>query len=147
MKKKNNALIAIIIFIILIVALVIISNINQPIGKFTKITYKEIQEKTNNKEDFILIVSRSNCSHCITYKPKVKQITRDYMITVYYIDFDEEKEETANKFLEEYNLDGSTPMTLFIKKGKETSVLNRLEGDVDNDKIIERFKKMGFIKS
>ena len=37
-------------------------------------------------------------------------------------------------------------MTLFINNGKETSILRRLEGDVEKDKIIERMKEMKFIK-
>ncbi len=143
-KKKNNLLIGLIIIFIIIVGILLINNINNKPGELVKITYKEIEQKLNNKEDFILIVSRSNCSHCISYKPKVNQIAKDYKITVYYIDYDEEKkkEELLNKL----KLDGSTPMTLFIKDGKETSVLQRLEGDLETEKIIKKFKEMGFIK-
>ena len=33
-----------------------------------------------------------------------------------------------------------------IKDGKEVSLLNRLEGDLSESKVIEKFKKMGFIE-
>ena len=37
-------------------------------------------------------------------------------------------------------------MTLFFKKGKETSILNRIEGDLKDELIINKFKEMGFIE-
>ena len=144
MKKNNKILIGITIFIALLIALLVISSMNS-IGKLSELTYNEIKEKNNKKEDYILIVSRSDCSHCMEYKPKVEQVAKENKITVYYIDYDSENEKTQEKFLKEFKLDGSTPMTLFIKEGKEVSILNRLEGDVDKDKIINKFKKMKFI--
>ena len=132
------------LIIISIAGIVLISNITASNGTLQKINYKELTKKINNKENFVLIVSRTDCSHCMSYKPKVKQIAKDYNLIIYYIDFDEEK--NKEKFLKEYNLDGSTPITLFIKNGKETSLLNRLEGDLEEEKVIERLKKMGFIK-
>ena len=144
MKKRKSIIIVSSLIIISIIGIVLISNITSSNGTLKKISYKELTKKTNNKEDFVLIVSRTDCSHCMSYKPKVKQIAKDYNLIIYYIDFDEEK--NKEKFLNEYNLDGSTPITIFIKDGKETSLLNRLEGDLEEEKVIERLKKMGFIK-
>ena len=147
MKKNKNGIIAIIVIITLITSFLILNqlNIKNNQGGLFKIDYTTLQEKIDNSETFALIVSRSNCSHCITYKPKVEQIAKKNNIKIYYIDYDEEDETKINKFFEEYNLDGSTPITMFIKEGKETSVLNRLEGDVDREQIIERLKKMSLI--
>ena len=144
MEKKNIIFIIAIILLIVIIS-ILLSN-NKGTGELTKLNYNQIKEKINNKEDFILIVSRSTCSHCASYKPKVEQIAKDYKITVYYTDYDEEKKDNQKKLLETLHLDGSTPMTLFINNGKETSILRRLEGDVEKDKIIERMKEMKFIK-
>ena len=143
MKKTKNIIIIIILILIATIGLIFIND-KTTNGKLERINYKTIKEKMNKKEDFVLIVSRTDCSHCISYKPKVKQIAQDYNLTIYYIDYDNEK--NKDKFLKEFNLDGSTPITLFIKKGKQTSVLNRLEGDLETDKVIERLKKMNFIK-
>ncbi len=144
MKKKNIIIILAIIVFIALVSILIINNQTNKKGNLISITYKEIQEKVNNKDSFILIVSQTTCSHCANFKPKVKTITKEYGIDVYYIDYDIEKEQAT--FLKDFNLDGATPTTLFIKDGKETSLLNRLEGDVSSTKIINSFKKMGFIK-
>ena len=143
LKKTKNIIIIVILILIATLGIIFISS-KTTNGKLEKINYKTVKEKMNKKDDFVLIVSRTDCSHCISYKPKVKQIAEDYNLTIYYIDYDDEK--NKDKFLEEFNLDGSTPITLFIKNGKQTSVLNRLEGDLETDKVIERLKKMNFIK-
>ena len=144
MKDNNKLFIIIITTLILIISFLLINKIsNSNKGALKPISFKEIKEKIKNKEDFILIVSQSTCSHCASYKPKVKQITKKYGIIVYYIDIDLEKEE--EKAIKELNLPQSTPMTLFYIKGKETSILNRLEGDLGTEKVINQFKKLGFI--
>ena len=144
MKQKNNLFVFLIIIFILIIGFLLINNINNQPKKLTKITYKEIEKKVENKDDFILVISRTTCSHCQSYKPKLQEIVKKYNITIYYIDIDEEKK--ADEFLEKYNLDGATPVTIFIKNGKETSILNRLEGDLEIDKVEKRLKEMNFIK-
>ena len=144
MKKEKKILTIVIIALIAIISILIINNLTKPaVGQLKEITYKDITEKIENNEDFILIVSQSTCSHCLTYKPKVEQIAEEYGITVYYIDYDllSNKEE----FLSELNLTGATPMTLFFENGKEKSVLNRIEGDLSSKTIKEKFIEMGFI--
>ena len=44
------------------------------------ITYKELDEKLKNKESFILVISRTDCSHCASFKPKLKTILTDNKI-------------------------------------------------------------------
>ena len=144
MKDNNKLFIIIITTLILIISFLLInkmSNYNK--GDLNPITFKEIQEKKANKEDFILIVSQSTCSHCASYKPKVKQIAKEHGITVYYIDIDLEKNE--DEVIKELHITGETPMTLFYLEGKETSILNRIVGDLGTEKIINQFKKLGFI--
>lgn len=144
MKNKNNILtIAIISILIIIAILIIYTKYTESKYGLKKITYEEIITKQENEENFILIVSRSNCSHCTTYKPKVQQIGKDYKIIIHYIDID--KLSNKDEFLEEFNLKGETPITLFFKNGKETTVLNRLEGDLGVSRILEKFEELGFI--
>ena len=144
MKDNNKLFIIIITTLILIISFLLINKIsNYNKGDLKPITFKEIQEKKANKEDFILIVSQSTCSHCASYKPKVKQIAKEHGITVYYIDIDLEKNE--DEVIKELHITGETPMTLFYLEGKETSILNRIVGDLGTEKIINQFKKIGFI--
>ena len=143
--KNKIVYIALIIFVAIIVILLVnYANTPKP-GSFIQLDYKGVIKKVDNKDKFILVVSKSTCSHCATYKPKIEAIVKEYGIDVYYIDYDEETEDTQKEFLEKFNLDGATPMTLFFEKGKEISVLNRIEGDLSSEKVITTVKKMGFI--
>lgn len=147
MKKKNNLFYIAIILFIIIIALLLIININTPKeGNLIALNYQQLIEKTKNKESFILVVSQSTCTHCASYKPKLEQIAKEYHLDIYYIDYDREKENNQIKFLDKFDLDGSTPITIFIKKGKQTNLFDRIEGDVSKSKAIEKFKKMEFIK-
>ena len=145
-EKKNIIYIAIILAIILIAFLIIININNKKTDSLISLTYQQLQEKIDKKDDFILVVSQSTCSHCATYKPKLKIIAQDYNLDIYYIDYDLEKDNIKKEFLENYDLDGSTPTTMFIKNGKQTNMFDRIEGDVSKEKAIEKFKKLGFIK-
>ena len=144
MKKRNKIfMIAIILLITILTILIGNSIITTKKGELIKITYNEIQKKIENKDNFVLIVSQSTCSHCATYKPKMKIIAKDYGLDIYYIDYDLEK--NKEDFISNFDLSGATPTTLFFIKGKEKSILNRLEGDLSSKKVIEKLKEMGFI--
>ena len=145
-KNKNIYAIAIILFIIIIAILLIVNITKEKKGELVSLNYKEIKEKANNKESFILVISQSTCSHCANYKPKLATIAQKYNINIYYIDYDLENSKNQKDFLEKYNLDGSTPVTIFIKKGKQTKLFDRIEGEVSKEKTISIYKKMGFIK-
>lgn len=143
--KNKIVYIALAIFVLIIVVLLVnYANTPKP-GSFIQLDYKALTKKVENKDTFILVTSKSTCSHCASYKPKIEAITKEYGIDIYYIDYDKEDESTQKEFLDKFNLDGSTPITLFFKKGSEASVLNRIEGDLSSEKVISTFKKMGFI--
>ncbi len=148
MKKKNNNLFlgAIILFIIIVTALLIINILNSNKGELIRINYKQYQNKIKKKESFILVVSASTCSHCAEYKPKLIKIAKKNKINIFYIDYDLESSKDQKEFLDDNKLNGSTPITLFIKNGKQTNIFDRIEGDVSQDKAIDKFKKLGFIK-
>lgn len=144
--KKNNIIKIIIAFILILLIITILFKNDNNKGELIELTYNNVIEKIDNEEDFILVISQSTCSHCATYKPKLINIAKNYNINIYYINIDLENNDIKTKFLKDFNLSGATPTTIFIKKGTETSLLNRIEGDVSEKKIIEKFKKMGFIE-
>ncbi len=147
MKNNNKVFIGIIIlFIIIVASLLIINILNPKKGNLIALNYKQVQSKIKNKDSFILIASASTCSHCAEYKPKLIKIAKEYKINIYYIDYDLESSKDQKEFLSNNKLNGSTPITLFIQNGKQTSIFDRLEGDVSKEKVVEKLKKLGFIK-
>ena len=111
-----------------------------------KLDYSELIKKIDNKEDFVLCISRTTCSHCDAYKPKLRKIANKYDIKIYYTDVDLYDINDLEDFSSKISFDGSTPITLFIKNGEETTTATRIEGNVSTDKIIDKLKKNGYIK-
>lgn len=140
MKKKNFIFIGIIIIFLLILLLLFVNNGK---GNLIELSYNDIKEKIENKENFVLCVSRTTCSHCADYKPKLKEVAKENNINIYYIDVDKYDEEEFSNLI---SFDGSTPTTIFIKNGEEETTSNRINGDVSKSKIIEKLKSNGFVE-
>lgn len=147
MKKGKSFLFRFICLVFVCLIIILIFNMSKTKeGALIKVNYNEVKEKINDKEDFVLVVSQSTCSHCATYKPKLKGIAKDYGLDIYYIDYDTESSSVQKDFLNYFHLSGATPTTMFIKEGHEVSVLNRLEGDLGATKVVKQLQKMGFIE-
>lgn len=141
MKKKNYIIIAIICIIIII----FLAYSNQNKNKLIELNVDEVIEKIENKDTFVLCITQTTCQHCANYKPKLEKISKEYNIEIYYIDIDKYSDKKQQDFKNAVSFDGSTPVTAFIKEGKETTASNRIFGNSSYDKIIEKFKKNGFI--
>jgi len=141
-NKKNIFIIAIILLIIIIGGLFIYNYFNK--SKLYELNVDKVIEKINNKENFILCISRTDCSHCQSYKPKLEKISKKYDLEIFYIDIDKYKDK-ENEFKKHISFDGSTPVTVFIKNGEEKTASNRIFGNLSYEKIIKKFKNEGFI--
>ena len=145
MKKNNNLIwiIAIVILVLLLAFLIINKAISK--GNLVELTYDEFVQKIDNEESFVLCISLTTCSHCATYKPKLESVAKDYAIDLYYIDIDKYSEEEQEEFEKIINFNDSTPTTVFLKNGKETTASNRINGDVSTSRIIDKLKSNDFI--
>jgi len=141
-KKKVTILVS--ICLVVLVGAFIADMI---LGKtyFNEIKYKEVIEKIENDESFVLVVSQTNCVHCASYKPKIEKVANKYKLNIYYIDVDLLNDTENEKFSSYINYDG-TPITVFIKNGEETSIATRINGDASIEKIERKLKSNGFIK-
>ena len=145
MKSKTFKLILgilIIIFVGIIIGYFIFSKNNN----LVKLDYKDIVNKIDNKESFVLCVSRTTCSHCQSYKPKLQKVANKYNVKIYYTNIDTYNKDELNDFNSRITFDGGTPVTLFIKNGEEKTTATRIIGDVSSEKIIDKLKKNDFIK-
>ena len=145
MKTKEKIIILVGICLMVLLGAVIADRIMAK-SYLSKISYDEVIKKLDNKDTFVLLISQTTCSHCATYKPKLKEITKDYNLDIYYIDYDTESSSDQKDFLNYFHLSGATPTTMFIKEGHEVSVLNRLEGDFGVKKVVKQLQKLGFIE-
>jgi len=143
LKKKITILCAVAI-ILLIGAFVADKIINK--GYFNEISYQEVITKMNNKDSFVLCISQTTCSHCQSYKPKLKKVANKYQVESYYIDVDLLTAEEKKELSKYVSISGGTPSTVFIKEGTEKTAANRINGDVSTSKIEKKLKQHGFIK-
>ena len=139
--KKNSLMILFFIF-----GLFIITGCGKKISTYKEINYNEFKEMINNKESFPLFVGSHECSHCDDFKKTVNRIVENYQIDIYYIDVANMTTEEYNKFLTIVNFGGSTPTTVFITDGEEKTVYNRIIGALSYNKVVEKLKKIGYIK-
>lgn len=142
MKKNKSIIIIISVILIIVILAMFIFRKNNLIS----LNYNDIMEKINNKESFVLCISRTNCSHCNDYKPKLKKVANKYDVKIYYTDVDLFDDKDYDKFKTDFSFDGGTPTTIFIINGEEKTTATRVEGDVSTEKIINKLKKNGFIE-
>ena len=109
-----------------------------------ELTFDELQKKIDNKDTFILVLTQTSCSHCIEYKPKLKNVLAEYNIYAYELPIDKLDKTEIAKLKDIANASG-TPATIFIEEGEEKNTSSRLYGSQDKSKIVSRFKAMGFI--
>ena len=136
--------------LVLLTTILLFTGCNK-LKSYEEINYEELNKMIENKEDFILFIGSSTCSHCAAYKEKVNKFVKEYQTKIYYIDIHKFSETESNKFKLIVNFEG-TPTTVFFEKGKEKEDENgnvrtyRIEGNIEYSKVVEKIKKAGFIK-
>lgn len=143
MKVKKKVIILVSICLIILIGGLIVDSILSK-SYLVELGYDEVIEKLENDESFVILFSQTTCNHCISYKPKLEAVAKEYKLEIYYIDIDLLSKEKRNDLGDKFNFD-STPITEFIKNGEETSVATRIEGDTSKEKIISKLKSNGFI--
>jgi thiol-disulfide isomerase/thioredoxin len=151
MSKKTQNLINLII-VIIVIALVCggiyyFINKNNNVTQYTNVDYisiDKLKEKINNKESFILVISKDDCSHCKAYLPVVNKIGKQYNVTFYDVSQTNLSDENLTYLRNVANISG-TPTTVFIQDGEEKTTTNRLVGEVPEYRVIEKLKAMGYI--
>lgn len=110
-----------------------------------ELSYKELEEKINKKDSFILVFTQTNCSHCHEFKPILKRTLAKQELYAYEIVLDKLEKEDKTKINDIANVSG-TPTTIFIKDGQEINTSSRIVGIAKEDKLVSKFRYLGYIK-
>lgn len=146
MKKKIIGIGIIVIIVLALVILFITAHNQKSSNKYLiELSKIELKEKIDNKEDFILVISRESCSHCAEYLPVLENVLTDYKVKGYYIDTDSYSEDDK-KYVNELAKISGTPTTIFIENGEEKTVINRIVGTATRNEIVEALENKGYIK-
>lgn len=88
--------------------------------KKAEITGKDLLEKVEAKETFVGYIGTTTCSACIAFKPIVKELMKNYDVTIYSVMLDEvTDEEVKNQIIALANLK-VTPTIFVIEDGEVT---------------------------
>ena len=144
MKVKTKIIILVSVCLVILVGALIGDRI---LGKsyLNEIKADEVIKMMENKEDFILVISKTTCSYCNEYKPKLERIAKEYKIDMYYIQVDLIDEDDKEKFNSYFSYSG-TPETVFIRNGEERTAASRINGNASIEKIKTKLKANGWIK-
>ncbi len=146
MKKKTYLIILIILLILLFVSLGIlyIRKKEEENTLVYEINMQQLEEKINNKDTFILVMTQTGCVHCQSYLPTIKKVSREYGVTFYVLNRAKLSKEEYNRLNDIANISG-TPSTIFIVDGEEKTTLNRLTGSIEKSRLVEKLISEGYI--
>ncbi|MDE5587135.1 MAG: thioredoxin family protein, partial [Bacilli bacterium] len=78
---------------------------------------------------------------CKGIRPKLKKISEKYKVEIKYVDIRKLKEEQIDTLGI-----SATPTIIFYTDGEEETTSARIEGNLSEKKIIEKFQASNFIK-
>ena len=146
MKKKNFILYGIILIIILLGAFLVYKfGFKKEDTNLIDITVPKLEEKINNKDSFVLVLSQTGCINCTQYLPELDRALKRVDYEAYVLNLSNINDEEKAKLSKIVIIEG-TPTTVFIQNGEEKTSLNRLVGYASSANIIERLKSLGYIE-
>lgn len=137
-----------VLILILIFSFIVTSTLKRKENKKDYITYisiTELKDKIKNKDDFILVFTQDGCGHCATYHDVINSVVKEYDINIYDINLTEVKDDDIADLNKIASISG-TPTTLFYIDGEEQTTLNRINGSTSKTNLVNKLKKMGYIK-
>ena len=128
---------------VIVLSLIVITGCGKK--GITEIKFSDLEKSLNNNKTFILEIVQDGCSNCEAFTPKFNRILKKNGLSSKQINLTNLTEEEKNKLDSLYNITG-TPTVIFIEKGKEKAITNRIIGNVSEERVITKLKKVGYIK-
>lgn len=112
---------------------------------YTEISFSDLENMIQEKQDFILFIGSETCSACSSFKITVKELVQNYNIDIKYLDISKLTSSDSDKLLEYFPFD-ATPTTILVKRGKEKGDDSRIVGNEKYSKVEKILKEKGYIK-
>lgn len=108
------------------------------------ISYDDFKEKIENKESFVVYISRTGCSHCESYEPTLIQVLKDHNLTVYKLNLANVTSSEESSIKKKVDLQG-TPTLIYLEEGK-SDIDGALIGESTYKNTEDFFKDIEWIK-
>lgn len=141
-KKKLAVLLGIVIVTIL---LIVVGSLYE--SHKSKKYLESFYSAFNGSENKLVMIGRDNCSWCQLFKPNLDLMSEKYEFDYVYVNTNELTSGALSKLLKSVNVDESefgTPLTVIVKEG---SVVDSLNGYVDEVKLLEFLKNNKIVSS
>ena len=108
------------------------------------LSYADYQTKIDNKESFVVVLSRESCSHCANFIPVAKEFASEQKVPMYYVDTDTFSQEEwttfekSNTFLTKSKGNWGTPTTVVLA-GNEA--VDYIEGETTKENLLNLYKE------
>ncbi len=109
-----------------------------------EIDYAEFKEKIENKESFVVYVSKTGCSYCAEYEPTLIKVLNDNKLKAYKVNLANMSSSEKNSVSKKVGLEG-TPTLIYIEQGK-SDIDGSLVGSNTYENTEEFFKTIGYIE-
>lgn len=112
------------------------------------ISYEEYKELKKEDDLSIIYIARPGCSFCQKQEPIVKELIKEYDLTINYMNTDDMSSEEIEELINSYDVfEGGekfgTPTILLVQKDK---IVDSTIGYTEKDSLIEFFTKHELIK-
>ena len=134
-----------VLLLLLAIVLIFTGCDNSDSKYFKELSYSSLEEKINSKEKFFFVVTQDGCSHCEDFIPIVEEVLEEYKVTGYNYNLTKISKADTEKFDKLFDVDG-TPTTIFVEDGNEVSLMQRINGSISKEKLIQKLKNNGYIK-
>lgn len=113
----------------------------------TFIDYDKYKELISNSDTNVIVIGQTTCSHCISFKPAMNKVAKDYDITMNYLDILKLSNDEYTKFSASlkdlgYTDELGTPLTLIIRDGK---LIKSLSGERTISQLVKELKRVDLI--
>ena len=159
-KKKGDLFLVLGLALVVILGLIVMRDVNAgpnyelPLtlsGKagLHQLSYSEYLDKVNNGDEFVLIIERASCSHCVTYLPIAEDFASSNNLPMYYVDTDTftsedwETFEKSNTYLKRAKGNWGTPTTLVLAGREHVSYI---EGTTNHESLLKLYQDYFDIK-
>lgn len=114
-------------------------------GSYNEIDFDTFEKLIEKKENFVLVVGSSQCSHCAEYEVTMDEIINEYGLDIKYINVFNLTEKEKAKLDAKTHYNYATPTTVFFKDGKLDNT-STIRGNQKKENVEKKLIKNGYIK-
>lgn len=126
--------------------MIILTGCNGKFRTYDEINYDQYLKLVEEKQDFILYIGSTNCSHCQEFAPTLKKVIKQHQLDIKYIDISKLNTKQYAILQNKTKVQG-TPTIVFFHKGiVDSGSDNKIQGSVSKAEIDKVLKKKGYIE-